>query len=52
MPTIKILETLEQDLGKPAISANSAMMWHALGLAGVRHPVSGYGRLLASVTNQ
>jgi maleate cis-trans isomerase len=51
MPTIKILETLEQDLGKPAISANSAMMWHALRLAGVRHCVSGYGRLLASVSN-
>jgi maleate cis-trans isomerase len=52
MPTIKILETLEQDLGKPAISANSAMMWHALRLAGVRHCVSGYGRLLASVSNR
>jgi len=48
MPTIKILEALEQDLGKPALSANSAMMWHALRLAGVRHPISGYGRLLAS----
>jgi maleate cis-trans isomerase len=51
MPTIKILETLEQDLGKPAISANSAMMWHALRLAGVHHPVPGYGRLLASAPN-
>jgi maleate cis-trans isomerase len=52
MPTIKILEPLEQDLGKPAISANSAMMWHALRLAGVRHSVSGYGRLLESMTHQ
>ena len=51
MPTIEILEALEQDLGKPAISANSAMMWHALRLAGVRHPISGYGRLLASAPN-
>ena len=51
MPTIKILEALEHDLGKPAISANSAMMWHALRLAGVRHPIPGYGRLLASVSN-
>jgi maleate isomerase len=48
MPTIEILETLEQDLGKPVISATSAMMWHALRLAGVRHSISGYGRLLAS----
>jgi maleate isomerase len=50
MPTISILETLEQDLGKPAISAASAMMWQALRLAGVREPVSGYGRLLASAS--
>jgi maleate isomerase len=48
MPTISILETLEQDLGKPAISAASAMMWQALRLAGVPDRVSGYGRLLAS----
>ncbi len=46
MPTISILDTLEQDLGKPAISAASAMMWQALRLAGVRHCLSGYGRLL------
>jgi maleate cis-trans isomerase len=47
MPTIQILETLERDLGKPAISAASAMMWRALQLAGVREPVAGYGQLLA-----
>jgi maleate isomerase len=46
MPTISILETLERDLGKPAISAASAMMWRALHLAGVREPIKGYGRLL------
>lgn len=48
MPTISILETLERDLGKPVISAASAMMWQALRLAGVREPVPGYGRLLTS----
>jgi maleate isomerase len=47
MPTISILETLERDLGKPAISAASAMMWRALRLAGVREPLAGYGRLLS-----
>jgi len=46
MPTIPILETLEQDLGKPVISAASAMMWNALQLAGVRNGIPGYGRLL------
>jgi maleate cis-trans isomerase len=46
MPTLPIIETLERDLGKPAISAASAMMWRALRLAGVRESVAGYGRLL------
>jgi maleate cis-trans isomerase len=46
MPTLAILEVLEQDLGKPVISSASAMMWHALRLAGVRQPIPGYGRLL------
>jgi maleate isomerase len=46
MPTLPVLELLEQDLGKPVISSASAMMWHALRIAGVRQPVSGYGRLL------
>jgi maleate isomerase len=46
MPTVSVLELLEQDLGKPVISSASAMMWHALRLAGVGQPIAGYGRLL------
>jgi maleate isomerase len=46
MPTLQVLELLEQDLGKPVISSASAMMWHALRLAGVRQPIPGYGHLL------
>jgi maleate cis-trans isomerase len=46
MPTLPVLEALEQDLAKPVISSASAMMWHALRLAGVRQPIPGYGRLL------
>jgi maleate cis-trans isomerase len=46
MPTVKVLEVLEQDLGKPVISSASAMMWHALRLAGVCQSVAGYGHLL------
>jgi maleate cis-trans isomerase len=46
MPTLPILELLEQDLGKPAISSASAMMWQALRLAGVGQSIPGYGRLL------
>ena len=46
MPTLPVLELLEQDLKKPVISSASAVMWHALRLAGVRQPIPGYGRLL------
>src|SRR6516165_2227276 len=46
MPSLPILEMLEQDLGKPVISSASAMMWLALSVAGIRQPVPGYGRLL------
>jgi maleate isomerase len=47
MPTLDALKLLEEDTGKPVISAASAMMWHALRTAGVRHGFTGYGRLLA-----
>jgi maleate cis-trans isomerase len=46
MPSLPILEVLEQDLGKPVISSASAMMWLALRLAGVAQSIPGYGRLL------
>jgi len=46
MPTISILEVLERDLGKPVISAASAMMWQALRSAGIDPTRPGYGRLL------
>lgn len=45
MPTLAMLQTLEDDLGKPVISAASAMMWNALRIAGVNRLRPGYGRL-------
>jgi maleate isomerase len=47
LPTLPVLELLERDLEKPVISSATAMMWHALRLAGVGELVPGYGRLLA-----
>lgn len=47
MPTIDVLERLERDLGKPAISSASAMMWHALRTARVEVTITGFGSLLA-----
>ena len=46
MPTIDVLARLERDLGKPAISSCSAMVWNALRIGGARQKVAGYGRLL------
>jgi maleate isomerase len=48
MPTIEAIESLECDIGKPVISAASAMMWHALRIAGVNAAIGGYGKLLRS----
>jgi maleate isomerase len=48
MPTLGMLQTLEDDLGKPVFSASSAMMWHALRVVGVKGARAGYGRLFSS----
>jgi len=47
MPTVAMLDRLERDIGKPALSSASAMMWNALRVAGVKEPVKGFGRLLS-----
>ncbi len=49
MPTLDVLKTLEDDLGKPVVSAASAMMWHALKISGVYGGIAGYGKLLAAL---
>jgi maleate cis-trans isomerase len=46
MPTLDALQPLEEDTGKPVISAASATMWHALRTAGVHCRIEGYGQLL------
>ena len=46
LPTVDILERLERDVGKPAVSSMQAVCWQALRLAGVRESISGFGRLL------
>jgi len=46
LPTAGVIETLEQDLGKPVISSTLALFWRALRAAGVRSRVEGFGILL------
>lgn len=50
--TSSILEELEQELGKPIISAPAAGIWHALRLADYSRPVTGRGVLLANHLGQ
>lgn len=42
----EVLDIIETDLGKPAISSNQATLWAMLKLAGAREPVKGFGTLL------
>jgi len=44
--SVGILEHLEEDLGKPVISAIQATFWHALRTAGVGDKLEGFGSLL------
>jgi maleate isomerase len=43
------IQALEQDLGKPVFSSNQVTLWALLRMAGVKSPVSGYGRLLGNL---
>jgi maleate cis-trans isomerase len=47
LPTAGIIQRLEDDLGKPVVTGQTAALWHALRMAGVDARVKGYGRLLA-----
>lgn len=46
--SLPIIDALEEDLGKPIVSALQATMWEALHLSGVQPNVNGLGRLFAS----
>jgi maleate cis-trans isomerase len=47
LPTAGIIQRLEDDLGKPVVTGQTAALWQALRVAGVEARVPGYGRLLA-----
>jgi len=47
LPTLALLDELEQELGRPVISSNAVTIWHALVLAGVEPAADGVGSLLA-----
>jgi maleate isomerase len=41
------IQALEDDLGRPVLTANQVALWHALAVAGTRVPVTGYGQLFS-----
>ena len=43
----EILDQIEKELGKPAISSNQATMWRMLDICGYPEGIHGFGRLLA-----
>jgi maleate isomerase len=40
-----ILQEIEDELNRPVISSNQALMWHALQLLGKKDKTTGFGRL-------
>jgi maleate isomerase len=49
MPSVAVIEALEQDLGVPVISSMQAMAWRGLRLAGINDRIQGFGRLLRNL---
>jgi hypothetical protein len=45
----KLIEALEEDLGRPVLTANQVTFWSALRHAGVRAPVAHYGRIFVEL---
>ncbi len=43
---VDVVEQIEQELGKPVVTANQAMFWQALRATGCNAQVQGYGKLL------
>ena len=44
--SIEIIDELEARTGKPVVTSNQALAWHALRLAGIADRIEGHGRLL------
>jgi maleate isomerase len=45
---VPAIAAMERDLGRPVVSSNQAILWHALRSNGMADRLPGYGRLLAS----
>ena len=43
---VEAIEAVEADIGKPVVTSNQAMLWHALRILEINDSVRGHGRLL------
>ena len=44
---VPAIDSIERTLGRPVVTSNQAIVWHALRSNGMRDPIPGFGRLLA-----
>ena len=44
---VEAIDAIEADIGKPVVTSNQAMVWHALKTLGIDDMPTGYGRLMA-----
>lgn len=49
LKAVPIVESLEKELGKPVFSSNIATFWDVMCRLGIKEPIKGHGRLLASI---
>src|SRR5690606_2270448 len=45
MRAVDVIQEIEDELGKPVIASNQAMLWDCLRLAGIDDRVEGFGRI-------
>jgi maleate isomerase/arylmalonate decarboxylase len=48
LPTLPVIQQLEDDLKKPVVCATGCMIWYALRISGVDHRRPGFGSLFAN----
>ncbi|MBB44240.1 MAG: decarboxylase [Rhodospirillaceae bacterium] len=46
LPSLSIIQDLENEVGKPVITSNQATFWQCLRLIGIKTTVQGFGKLL------
>ena len=49
-PTLTVIQTLEDDLGKPVVSSSMGQIWWPLKELGIKQDIKGYVKLLGTVS--